>query len=114
MSDKIDPVLTAREWAHWLGENDDLRLQIDAACDGVGYSLRQDPAALIALANAALPDDSPYKITRADAIATANAATLLNAVQELAPDAPDDLGVGYGITHLRNLAAKLAALLPPE
>lgn len=57
----------------------------------------------IAFANAALPDDSPYKITRRDV-------ELLREAGEALPD--------YGAKALGDLlvalAAKLHALLPPE
>jgi hypothetical protein len=55
-------------------------------------------AATLALANAALPDDSPYKITRAD----------VGAILYTDPDS-DEFG-----PVMERVAAKLAALLPPE
>jgi hypothetical protein len=60
MSEKIDPALTAEEWAHAMDA--DVR-------DGLAYEVcylwgRSRPAGAIAIANAALPDSDPRKITR--------------------------------------------------
>lgn len=60
---------------------------------------------VLQLANAALPDDSPYKITRADVDALGVAATLIEDLKYLASGRP---------AELRVLAAKLAAPLPPS
>ncbi len=66
-----------------------------------------DLCALIALANAALPDDDPRKITRADV-------TALRHIDHssFCPEDP----CTHGCDHAKALrvAAKLAALLPPE
>jgi hypothetical protein len=58
--DKIEPALTAEEWAHAMDA--DVR-------DGLAYEVcylwgRSRPAGAIAIANAALPDSDPRKITR--------------------------------------------------
>ncbi len=79
MEDSIAPALSAEEWAFRSG----ITL-------GVHGSLPR----MIALANAALPDDSPYKITRGD----------VDALR---------LESGPSEAFLFRLAAKLAALLPP-
>ena len=65
MSEKIEPALTAEEWQYWLGDRGYLDLTLDAGMDAMAYSLHQSRAAIIALANAALPDSDPRKITRA-------------------------------------------------
>ncbi len=109
---EIKPALSAEEWATDLGsaERDGAWVYAAKGFAGVvvgrddqktGVHLSEDALpALIAIANAALPDDSPYKITR------------------------DDIGlIGYAIMALHHrpvnqakldsLAAKLEALLPP-
>jgi hypothetical protein len=66
------------------------------------------PHQTMAIANAALPDDDPRKITRADVetvIAGAYAAT------DEFPLDPDAMALE---ASLHRVAAKLAALLPPE
>lgn len=62
MADPIPLALDAAEWAHALDEE---------VREGLAYEVtylwgRSRPAAAIALANAALPDDDPRKITRED------------------------------------------------
>ncbi len=92
MSDELKPALSAEEWAL---PNGPARQHI---WDHGG--LEQ----LIAVANAALPDDSPYKITRAD-------------VEELESVAADAINAARwserDVAPLRAIAAKIAALLPP-
>lgn len=61
----------------------------------------------IAFANAALPDDSPYKITHADVALLREIQVDVNSVYTL--ELSDEEAI-----RLRQLAAKLAALLPPE
>lgn len=61
-------------------------------------------AGLIALANVALSDDSPYKITRAD----------VDRLLLIAAEIRRGLAYGPDAVDLERLARKLAALLPPR
>lgn len=114
----IPPALSAEEWA-----------EVEPLADG-GYSDElyslvspgtrlADLPKVIALANAALPDASPYKITRTDCY---DLATSVNHMESLAAgleDRPDLNGPAYAYAlrrhanMLKTVAAKLAALLPP-
>lgn len=67
----------------------------------VAVSAKNETEALLALANAALPDGSAYKITRAD----------VQALREVISCLAD---IGKYTDDVEQLAAKLAALLPPE
>jgi hypothetical protein len=76
VTDPITPALTAEEWAAWKegrGAGETLFLvNVNSGPDdpvwGQSFSAHP-PAALIALANAALPDDDPRKITREKLVA---------------------------------------------
>ena len=97
MSAKITPALTADEWRllnFWLvGKMPGGKVRGMVVMD-----LPPDhQLGAMAVANACLPDDSPYKITRADV--------------DLVRSSVDR--AGYPET-LIDLADKLAALLPPE
>lgn len=99
----IPPALTADQWAYWLRDPSNLKYHLDSACDHVAYDIHLSRPALAALANAALPDGDPRKITRED----------------LAPiGVARDWFAMSGDTEARDvlarLYAKLAALLPPE
>ena len=104
MTDKIEPVLTAKEWEYWQRKIAEPALRASHTPTTMRYWLHFSPDTLRALANAAMPDDSPYKITRADV-------DLVREIVRLIGDAEcnnwpeDDLG---------SLATKLGALLPPE
>jgi hypothetical protein len=63
MTDRIEPALTPDVWRYWLRDRDDPARAVATACDAVSFDLRQKPERLIALANAALPDPDPRKIT---------------------------------------------------
>lgn len=114
---QIAPALSAEEWANVLRPNEARGFPEDgepyedrrAAAKSFG-SWKMDtghfPQALAA-ANAALPDDSPYKITRDDVGRLRDIAVGL----ESATDIPGAMGSGR---TLHTLADKLAALLPPE
>jgi len=95
MNDEITPALTAGEWrviSATIGENErSFDDQVEILCDA------DNLPGLIAFLNDSLPDDSPYKITRADV--------------DLVRSSIDR--AGYPET-LIDLADKLAALLPPE
>ena len=121
MTDTIQPALTPGEWADADG------IQIARTADGVvsvmdwtryvgGVGLRItggddngdidiDPVQLppvMALANHALPDGHPLKITRADVHALQYVAEM----REMRDEQEKSV--------IADLAAKLAALLPPE
>lgn len=120
MTDKsnIEPALSAEEWAIGMvvrGEEFDgdgmhaqvnsvLGFMVDNYCPET-QSSHQDPnhlAAIIALANAALPDDDPRKITRQDL------AMLRRAGGEFI-----DRGDCDALERLHRLRAVLASYLPP-
>lgn len=86
----IPPALTPDEWAGYYG--------------GTLLQVPRNPAASMALCNAALPDDDPRKLRQTDV------AMLRNVAGDY--ETPN----GHVMTGrlLLALAAKLAALLPPE
>lgn len=120
-TDEVRPALTAAEWrGNTLVRADARRpgwavaverdaggreLFVRYAADRHGTDAIPLPPdalpAVIALANAALPDGDPRKITRAD-------------VDVLRTAYLDTLGVSDDEPSLKPLIAKLAALLPPE
>lgn len=93
MADNIEPALTQGEWAD--------------PPDTYGLCVEWDgnESKIIAIANASLPDDSPYKITRADVGAIESTVDVLR--REFGQDDED-------AEAMEIVAAKLAALLPPE
>ena len=97
-NETIAPALTAKEWqsvsSEARGRPNWRRLQ--PLC-----SDEDDLPAAMALVNHYLPDGHPLKITRED-------------VEALHEAAGPDFGPRIDIGVLRNLAAKLAALLPPN
>src|SRR5690349_10334096 len=104
----IEPALTPEEWKH------DERVAAFAREPGSRLLMgdRDDDRSchrLMALANAALPDDDPRKITRDDIVLLLNLsrgiATFYNQGDERNMAVRD---------QTRALAAKLAAFLPPE
>lgn len=100
----IPPALTADEWA---------RVPRPDVTDFTGRYLGSSTAqesdagahAIVAVANAALPDSDPRKLTRDDVAALCLAASTIRA--EWGDDDPE-------ARDLRRVATKLAALLPPE
>lgn len=108
MTDTIAPALTPEEWNRRAALRDGTEIEaveggnlgLNAFDEAILIGAEEFPAVL-ALANASLPDDSPYKITREDV--------------ELVRDSVNELFVQDRVgPGLRALAAKLAALLPPE
>jgi len=110
----IQPALTAELWARLRRYNDpasfaciileggyDAELGIDPNSSDFAKDEAARADAAMAVSNNALPDDDPRKITRADV-----RALLYEWECSSATDDPD--------AFLRRLAAKLAALLPPE
>lgn len=109
----IPPALTPEEWAK---VQRDTLMPYDAfdaiSAFGMSRPSNADSAvALIALANAALPDRDPRKITRADVDALRQ---LAGTVRIPTGDGMTFLTPGGGPPWATALAAKLAALLPPE
>lgn len=122
MPDEIRPALSAEEWARERVESttnaDTVSLirsehgRVNFVAHGtngwrgepntIGLVMgTRMPLAIMALANAALSDDSPHKITRAD-------------VDMLESSAENDHDAYVNRGAMNQLAAKLAALLPPE
>ena len=111
----IPPALTAEEWeqgfADWgvmydhsgvsLGSPSRKGISVYTDGDDVDVAADQLPS-LIALANHALPDGHPLKITRADVVAA----------RRISHDSGGWTDENRDIVE--RLAAKLAALLPPE
>ena len=89
-----------------------LEPMLSAVGDGVG-PFDVPHAAAMALANAALPDDSPHRITAADVVALVQGAETIDALDNFAYATPDP-ATRADADALRRLAAKLRALLPPE
>lgn len=120
MTDRIEPVLSASEWAlakHCYGTNEERTLALLCHRDGNWKSKEYQPI-LIALANAALPDSDPRKITRETVRAILAARTtypfgsashreLIQIAAALASYLPSD-------QQPAELAAAYAAYLPPE
>ena len=107
---EIRPALTERQWkeGHYLSPGQ-AEFYLHEASLNVGgnkwdsdstHDSPDDLAALAAMALAALPDDDPRKITRADV------RVLEQAVPAISFTGSQD--------HIARIAAKLAALLPPE
>jgi hypothetical protein len=108
---KIAPALTALEWEEALAWPHGLLDYLVKPGDAIGYGKDkpEDLRALIALANAALPDDDPRKITRAGVTAMRDDAAKLRA-RSLNGD--DDLFLIAW--RLSLLADALESYLPPE
>lgn len=99
----VPPALTREEWEVVMGRG------VVAGRPNSRDYLGDHPTVLhfrMAVANAGLPDDHPGKITRADAV-------FLRAFAEQYADEWRDGEWGGETAHLRQIVAKLAALLPP-
>lgn len=124
MADEITPALTPAEWAarcvRYAAGEAEVRVQGDAlaVANGRGLTVDGGPvaaaavfrdglAAAMALANAALLDGDPHKLTR-DMRDACVGATLVGDF----PKGPDV--IAWEREHLTKLAAALSALLPPE
>ncbi len=121
MTDEIKPALSADEWRRKSAQRgtqygmDGFSAAIDPVMgltidnrgsdDASSHDSAAHLAIIIALANAALPDTSSYKITRKDVYVMECAASAIRA--EYGSGDEDAL-------ELDRLTAKLAALLPPE
>ena len=113
----IEPALSAEEWTNVLHpqiprgfpeEPDDVESIADAIASRASYRCDfKDWPQTLALANAALPDDSPYKITRADVAMLGEC--------EIRQQVGGDHTDWDRLDDTRQaLAAKLEALLPPQ
>lgn len=114
----IDPALSAKEWATPHAE----RLTFFACVMDGGITFgdgsvapkigihveREDVPAIMALANAALPDDDPRKITRARMQA------VRAALAEQFVDLSEDQWTSDATKELTVLLAALESYLPPE
>lgn len=94
----VRPALSAGEWA----ELDHYPASPSTLEDVQTLPLIDDRHRAVALANHALPDGDPRKITRAD----------VDALRDDLSDHPDDRARQEAV--LRRIADKIAALLPPE
>lgn len=100
---EIKPALTAEEWAEGDEEGNTFVDRTAWAYEEAGVT---DRFQLMALCNHALPDDDPRKIVRAD----------VQRCMAAADRAEEHSGYNgdWRRSDWRDLAAKLAALLPPE
>lgn len=112
MSEKIEPALTAQEWA-------DAR-EPDSS-EGLAYEVtylwgRSRPAGTIAIANAALKDDDRRKITRDKIIQLRSVAHFLEESDGRLAVAwpPDGNPWRKAAAELRTTADVLESYLPPE
>jgi hypothetical protein len=134
----IKPALTAEEWndfrapviqgeqagafigTHAVNLTGPLVRTVSVAMhDGfrIGHFHGDSAVQLMALANASLSDDDPRKITLADLLALRQSALFLEEQRDgmLSTKWPDDANPWRMLAPtVRELAAKLAALLPPE
>jgi hypothetical protein len=113
---EIKPVLTEGESRNRLMRlvaSDTVRT-FDTRADDP-RALSQQVELLLVRAQEWLPDDSEYKITRADVIALRSEARFVGS-GGLESEYEDEeyLTMGQREERLRTIAAKLAALLPPE
>lgn len=103
MTDRIEPALSSEEWAHAMDE--DVR-------EGLAYEVTylwgsSRPAATIALANAALLDSDPRKITRTKITLLREAADSHRAYDSIEPFHAE-------AKSLAEFANALESYLPPE
>jgi hypothetical protein len=119
MTDRIEPALTAEEWKQrivgYLEDYEDGVPYVKDGEFGVGgdtYFGTVNPVQAIALANAALPDDDPRKITREWVIDIRDIAdSLAGEIAEWVGDSPR---TEAQIARLRGYADALESYLPPE
>ena len=105
----IEPALSKEQWRYWFNVNHargpivrSIAFDFADGAEGVDIPMPLcDLAGVVALCNAALSDDDEGKLTRADVAECSRAGEILSGHG------------GYG-HPLLDLAAKLAALLPPE
>jgi hypothetical protein len=134
MSDELTPALTPEEWADvsrgrapdgmrvWIDQKNGT---VDVDSSGGEWAPRSEPAAkMLALANAALPDDSPYRLSHEDVrailaariaypVGSASHRQLVGIARRLAALLQPYLALEQDIE--RAMAPyDLAAVLPPE
>jgi hypothetical protein len=97
----MKPALTAEEWA---SKRFPLHIRVEEAVD---EACARDGYALMALCNAALPDDDPRKFTWAD---VDNLRIIIGALKETGHDVDD----GNVVPAWESLADRIAALLQPR
>lgn len=131
MTDELKPALSADEWKlpdarrsafYAMAEADHtLTVGDGKVTSHVGLNIPSgELTALIALANAALPDNSPYKITRAEWYDLESSVSNMEGLAVGLEDRSDLNGPAYAramrrlAKTLKTLAGKLDALLPPE
>lgn len=100
-TNQIQPAITAEEWDRLLKE----LAAHSWALGSFAEDYTSDPFAVVAAANAALPDDDPRRITATDV------ASLDEAIEFVEPLVDREEPLKAELTALRN---KLAALLPPD
>lgn len=113
MSEKIEPALSAGEWTRAEIDDDGSALRIvDGRLVNEAWGQPVDrPAAVIALANAALSDSDPRKITREWVKALRDEAERAEYTERVQDNA------GYSAiepTLARQIADALESYLPPE
>jgi membrane protein required for beta-lactamase induction len=111
MTDRIEPALSEAAWRYWLADPDYIRSSIAIGCDAISYDLRQEPARLLALANAALPDSDPRKITRTWVTELRGLAVALEKIARHAGASDEMHAVAE---RIRDRADALASYLPLE
>lgn len=122
MTQPIEPALSPDEWENPadVGYFDWDSGIVDVSADA--FRPAKLPAKLIALANAALPDSDPRKITRETVRRLSALAGHLENVNDMsqeigdgyAPDVWQSAEMEQGITLLRAIADALESYLPPE
>lgn len=125
MTDRIEPALTAEEWREKVAWMDPYRVGVSVGITPNGVVEIDDddyysgftrtmsrPAALIALANAALPDSDPRKITLGTVLE-------LRRWAEFVAIGMKDSGYKHEVVQanfdqMRDFADALSSYLPPE
>ena len=116
MTDHIEPALAPEQWASNLADVFDGYVDLDMGTIDIRLGgpaglrdMSRELAALIAVCNAALPDDDPRKITRTHVLA-------LRVLSDFVARIPGIIGAdavkSYG--YARQLADVLESYLPPE
>lgn len=99
MTGKIEPALTAEEWARFRDSRTDVAEMGTPTAYLYHYA---DPGQCLAVANAMLPDSDPRKIT------DEKVGLLRNALRTIRLDRP-----GFNLAELDELADALESYLPP-
>lgn len=111
---EITPALSEEQWARSADGVEEF-VWNGRTFSNAGMADDEAARTVAALANAALPDDDPRKITRADVENLKQIVwELKQGVRDEPPNNPDRVGKYARGDAAFSLAAKLAALLPPE